>query len=312
MKRNYAFGFVIALIVLTGCPNSKSSTDAVELKMNLEKGKNYSYNTSTHFDMNMDVSGQKMATGLDMAYTFKLTLDHMDSAGNNILNSDIDAVKMKVDVMGMSMGYDSKEVIDTNHQDAMSGMLRKVFSGMIGKSFKLTINPLGGVEDVSGVEEMVTSMIEGMPGSEEEKAKMKQQLSQSFNKEQLRQTFAQAFNIYPGKPVKIGDTWNKEVDLGLKGMNNKQDIVYKVKDITSTSVILDMKGTIKASGNKTDSTKVPAAMDLSGSESGTMTIDRSSGMVNSGDIDINFKGIIDMKGTKMPMDMKGKIHITGK
>ena len=314
MKRNFTIVIALASIILAGCPASKSSTDVITLKLNLEKGKTYSYGTSTHFDMNMEVSGQKMATGLDMAYTYKIALDHADSVGNQVLNSTIDAIKFKAAVMGMSMGYDSKEVIDTSHQDAMSSMFRRIFSGMLGKSFKITIGPTGSIVDVSGVEEMITNMINGFPGSDEEKEKMKAQLSQSFNKEQVKQTFAQAFNLYPDKPVKIGDSWKKEVELGMKGMSNTQDITYKVKDITSSTVVLDLKGEIKTSrgGVHPDSTATAPAMDMNGSESGTITLDRTSGMATSGDIDMTMKGSVDMKGSKVPMDMKGKITLTNK
>ena len=313
MKRNLTILIALASIILAGCPASKSSTDVITLKLNLEKGKTYSYGTSTHFDMNMEVSGQKMATGLDMAYTYKIALDHADSSGNQVLNSTIDAIKFKAAVMGMSMGYDSKEVIDTSHQDAMSGMFRKIFSGMLGKSFKITIGPTGSIVDVSGVEEMITNMINGFPGTDEEKEKMKAQLNQSFNKEQVKQTFAQAFNLYPDKPVKIGDSWKKEVELGMKGMSNTQEITYKVKDITSSTVVLDLKGDIKSSeGAHSDSTATAPAMNLNGSESGSITLDRTSGMATDGDIDMTMKGSVDMKGSKVPMDMKGKIKLSNK
>ena len=309
MNRYSSIVIAIFSILLAGCPGSKSSTDVVQLKLNLEKGKSYVYNTSTHFDMNMN----KMATGVDLAYTFKLSLDSKDSAGNQILDSKIDALKFKADVMGMSMGYDSKEVIDTNHQDAFSGMFRKMFSGMLGKNFKITIGPTGTIENVTGVEEMVSGMLDGIPGGEEEKAKMKQQLNQSFNQDQVKQTFAQAFNFYPDKPVKIGDSWNKDVDFGVSGIKSTSQITYKVKDITSSSVILDMKGETKTlTKSAQDTTGMAPSTNFSGSSTGSMTVDRTTGLITAGDIDLTMKGSIDMKGNKMPMDMKGKITFGNK
>ena len=309
MKSVFSLMVILITIVVAGCDGSKTSGDAVQLKLNLVKGKTYTCGTNTHLDMKV----QSMATGLDMAYTYKIIADVVDSAGNQVVNSTIDGLKFKAEVMGMSMGYDSKEVIDTNHQDAMSGMVRKIFSGMLGRTFKVTINPNGNIEKVTGVEEIVNAMIEQIPGSDEDKEKMKQKLQQSFNPMQVKQTFAQLFNIYPNKPVKVGDSWNKDMDMGLGGMKSKQQITFTVKDITSSSIILNLKGDLKTLvASHQDSTNITPETHISGSETGIMTIDKISGLATSGDIDLNFKGSMDMKGSSTPMDIKGKITITNK
>ena len=309
MKTTVSHIIGLLVLLLGACQGSKTSSDVVQLKLNLENGKAYIYATNTHLDMTV----KGMATGLNMAYTYKLMNDSKDSAGNQVLLSTIDALKFKAEAMGMSMGYDSKEVIDTNHQDGMSRMVRSIFSGMLGKSFKVTVSPTGNIEKVTGVEEIVAAMIDGIPGSEEDKARMRQTLQQSFNPLQVKQTFAQAFNIYPDKPVKVGDTWNKDLDLGMAGMKSKQQIIFKVKDITASSVILDLKGELKSSMKPpTDSTDASASTNMTGSENGTMTIDRTSGLATSGDLDLNVKGSVNMKGTAMPMDIKGKITISNK
>ena len=300
-------------ILFAGCPASKSSTDAVQLKLNLEKGKTYTYGTKTHLDMNMEMMGQKMTTGLDMDFRYLIGLDKEDSAGNKVLKSTMGDVKFKAEVMGMSMGYDSKEKVDTAHQDPMSANFRRMFGGMIGKSFTVTVSPAGVIKEVGGVDELIASMTQSMPGSDEDKAKMKQQLGQSFNQQLIKQTFGQIFNVYPDKPVKVGDTWNKEVEFAMKGMNNKQEITYTVKNITSESVVLTMKGEIKSSGShQQDSTTQIPSMTMLGSETGTMTLDRNTGMASSGDIDMSLKGEVEMQGKKMPMEMKGKILLSNK
>ena len=313
MKKNRSLLIIAISILFAGCPASKSSTDAVQLKLNLEKGKTYTYGMKTHMDMNMEMMGQKMNTGFDMDFRYLIVLEKVDSQGNNIIKSTIGDLKVKAEVMGMSMGYDSKEKVDTSHQDAMSASFRKMFGGMVGKSFKVTLAPNGEVKEVEGVNELVTSMADAMPGSDEEKTKMKDQLSQSFNEQLIKQSYGQMFNLYPDKPVKVGDTWNKEVEFAMKGMNNKQEITYKVKEITADNVVLDLKGDIKTSGSTpSDSTTKAPAMSMTGTETGTMTLDRTSGMTTSGDIDMILKGMVEVQGKKMPMDMKMKVTLANK
>ena len=268
---------------------------------------------TNHVDMKMDAMGQKMTSGIDMDFRYLMSLEKIDSVGNNILKSTIGDMKFKIGMMGMSMGFDSKEKVDTNHEDAMSSMFRKIFSGMVNKSFMVTVGPKGDVLKVDGLEELVSGMMDAIPGTEESKTKMKEQLNQSFGEQQIKQSFGQIFNLYPDKPVKTGDSWNKEMDYELSGMKSKQLVTYKVKDITSDKVILDLKGDIKLSGNSQKDTSVTMpAMNIGGSENGTITLDRTSGLASSGDIDMTIKGDMQMKGKAMPMDMKVKISISNK
>ena len=308
-------GIIISLasIALAGCPASKKSTEAVQLKLNLQKQKTYTYSLKTHFDMDMQMMSQKVETGLDMDYRYLLNLDNTDSAGNTVLKSTIGDVKMKAEVMGMSMGYDSQERVDTNHQDPMSANFRKIFGGMLGKNFMVTLKPSGEIVHVAGLEDIVNGMANNIAGDDKDKAGMKDKLNESLNQQQIRQAFGQIFNVYPDKPVKIGDSWKREVALGIKGMNSKQVITYTVRDITPEHVVLDLKGDIRSSSDdklQADSAnKVPV---MNGSEVGVMTMDRVSGLATEGLIDLTVKGEIDLQGKKTPVDIKGKIIIGSK
>lgn len=312
MKHTSVTIILFVSMVLAGCPVAKKSIESVRLKLNLEKQKTYTYSLNTHFDMEMLMMSQKIGTGLDMDYRYLLNLDKIDSAGNTVLRSTIGDVKMKADVMGMSMGYDSRERVDTSHQDPMSANIRRMFAGMLGKTFQVTLSPSGEIQNIAGLEDIVTGMTNNLPGDEQDKAGMKDKLNESLNQQQIRQAFGQVFNLYPDKPVKIGDHWKREVALGIKGMNSNQAITYTVSDITPDKVVLDLKGEIRSSTDKqlTDSTnKLPV---MNGSEAGTISIDRTSGLATSGSIDLNIKGEITLQGKKSPVDIKGKIIIGNK
>ena len=316
MKKSLIKLFVVASVsfFVFGCNNSKNSKDLVDLKLNVEKGRKFDYLLSTHFDMNMDMMSQKITTTGDVDYGYDLVVDDVNANGDRMITSTIKAVKFKLGSMGMTMGYDSKEVVDTAHQDPMSSMFRKMFSSMIGKSFKMTITQKGEVKNLTGLTEMLDAMIAGMPGTEEEKIKIRQQVSQSFNSDQVAQTFSQGFTIYPDKPVKVGDSWTKNNTMGISGMKSATNITYTVKEVKSDEVIVDLKGTIisakeeNAKDSSATATTKPQ-MDLKGDEVGSMTINRSTGLPSSSTINMTMKGNVDVKGMKSPMDMTAKVKI---
>lgn len=306
------FGTILAAlavgIVLTGCPGGKSGNgDAIELKFNLQKGNTYTYGMKTHFDIDMEMMGKEMKTSADMDFGFNMKVDDVDAAGNRLMSTTYDAIRFKMNAMGMDMGYDSKNVGDTSKENIMQGMFRKIFGGMLGKTFKMTMSPKGEITKVEGMKELTESMLNNMDLPEAEKEQARKQMEQSFSEDQIKQSFGQGFGFYPDKPVKVGDSWNKTLERDMSNMKMNIETKYTVKEIKDAVVILETKGVIKANGS--DSVTV-AKMDMSGDMKGIMEIDRSSGMAQKGNMDMDIK--ITIPGMSKPMAMKANITIEGK
>ncbi len=309
MKKIFLSSFAIAItaVLFTACNGSKSgSTDVVDLKLNLQKGKTYTYTTKTNMNMDMEVMGKPMNTAGNVDFGFKLKVNDIDPQNNYQLSCSYNAIRFKMNAMGMDMGYDSNNPGDTSNENMMNGMLRKVFSSMVGQTFKLTMSPKGEVMKIEGLNELVQSMTESIRVPEQLKESMKKQMAQSFNEEQIKQGFAQGFYIYPDKPVKVGDSWHKNFDKAMNNLQMNQDMTFTVKEINSSAVVLELSGKISSSAGKDSA--VAIKMDLSGDEKGTMEMSRTTGMVTNGNIDMNMK--MSARGT--PMTMKVKTIIEGK
>ena len=307
-KLFYGVAVVVLSINLWGCPGSKSTSDAVELKFNLEKGKTYVYAMKTHFDMNMEMMGKKMETGGDVDFGFKMKVEDVDAQGNRMLSNTYDAIRFRMNAMGVDMGYDSKNTGDTTKESMMSGMFRKIFSGMVGKTFKMTMSPSGEVSKIEGLTEMVQSMSEHLDLPENMREKMSGQFKESFNEEQIKQSFQQGFGFYPGKPVKPGDSWTKNMKTNMNKMAMDVDTKYTVKEIKDNTAFLELSAVLKAAGR--DSASVTSSMDIKGDSKGTMEIDLATGLNKHGRMDMTMK--ISSPALQQPMDMKMTVNMEGK
>ena len=302
------FATVSISIVFTACNNSKSGGgDVVDLKLNLQKGKTYTYTMKTNMNMDMEVMGKPMNTTGNIDFGFRMNVEDVDAQNNYRIATTYDAIRFKMNAMGMDMGYDSKNVGDTTRENMVNGMMRKVFGGMMGKTFKITMSPKGEVLKIEGLKELVESMEANIEVSEQMKTAMHKQMSESFSEDQIKQSFAQAFSIYPDKPVKVGDSWNKNLDRDMSQVKMSQNLTFTVKEINSSAVVLELTGKIASSMGK-DSTAPAMKMDLSGDEKGTMQMDRNTGMISQGDIDMDMK----MSAMGKPMTMKVKTTIVSK
>lgn len=298
------FLFTISAILI-GCKNSSNET--VDLKFNLDKGKTYLYKMNNHFDIDMEMMGKKMSTGGDMDFGFKMKIDDVDNQGNKMISTTYDAIRFKVSTMGANIGYDSKNAGDTTNENPASTMFRKMFGGMVGKTFKITMTPKGGITKIEGIKEIMQSVMENVNVPAEAKAQMEAQMQQSFSDDQVKQNFGFGFDFYPEKPVKIGDSWSKNLDRSINNMKMNMDMKYTLKDIKEKTVLIDVAGKIKTSGNESDKA---TGVNMNGDTKGSMEIDKATGTVNHCEMEMTIKGTVP--GLSQPMDMKSKITIEAK
>jgi hypothetical protein len=213
-----------------------------------------------------------------------------DSQGIKTIKSTYDRIRMNMDVPGQKMEIDTDKprensgVTASDPMDMMNGM----FHAIKGKSFVMKVNAEGDVTEVQGLDEMSTAMLDGMNLDADMRPRMEAAFKQQFNEESMKQSFSQAFNIFPNKAVKLGDKWDK--DLALNNGMMKMKTTYTVKDISGDKVTLDAVSQFDMMGSK-------------GSQNGTFVVDAKTGLVTSGDYTQKFEG---------PMNMTSKGKITGK
>lgn len=282
------------------CQSSKASASKL-LRFNLEKGRGYDYEMI--WDMNQEVMGQDLKINVSAGYS----IDILDDDGNTKTMSAVyNAFKMNMQVMGMEINVDTNQPapqLDTSDMKgnpaAMSAMMNKLFSGIKGKKFTMKVNKEGEVIEVLGFDKIAEAMADSMGLPEEGREKMKEMAAQRFNGDDIKKNFSQLFYIFPNKEVKIGDSWEKDFQIGSGEMPAKYNTTYTVKDIEGDIITLNAKTDIE-SGSE--------AIKIKGEQTGKLLVDSKSGLVLNADFDMDLKTSVAGK----TMDLKGKGKIKGK
>jgi hypothetical protein len=126
--------------------------------------------------------------------------------GTATLRQVIDSVRMEMNTPMGKMGFDSTD--PTALQDP-TGMMKSIFSSMVGEPFTVVLAPNGKVEKVEGMSRLMDKMLKSLPqnpGSLPITDALKNSLSDEAMKGLLGQGFAQ----FPAKPVRVGETWTGE------------------------------------------------------------------------------------------------------
>lgn len=305
MKNQIKLNAIFLLLILGFNVHAQKS----ELKLKLEKGKEYYQNTKNNVAISQTINGQAMLINMDNdgITVFKVN----DIEGDNYV-MDVSFKELEV---GLEMGPQIMTFSSKNEQkDPFSTILK----ALVNKSFTMIMNTHGRVIEVRGMDELwllVEKETESIPAAQ--KTQIMGQLKQSYNTKQLTSNIEVLSAIYPKEVVKKKNVWE---------INTKMEGAYSA-DIKRSFVLEDLdknQATIK--GNSTIKTKptseytivngMETRFDLEGTISSTFTLDVKTGWVISASIDQEIRGnsFIKVQGQEMtvPMEVKSFTKLSDK
>jgi len=291
--------FLLALTVFFA--SCKTTSEAVNLKVLMPKGTQYEYTSSMDMNMTQNFQGQEMKMSNKMTFMYLFDVIR-DSANWKTVTSTIQRMKMDMNAMGQNMSFDTDNATDTS---GPMGMMNRMFAGIKGKQFSFTINDKGEVGTVSGMRELVESMV---PADMPNRQQALQQMGAGLNEESFKQNIQQSFAVFPKNPVKIGDSWKDTTTMTNQGMTMKSANTYTLESVDKGNAVIKISSVLSSDQSKINGMD----MSLKGSNNGKYTYDMSTGMV----LDGNLKMLMDMEmsaqGQKVPMKIDTDVKITGK
>jgi len=247
----------VVIMALPACKN-----DAVTLKMNFAPGSKYEQ--SAIVNTKVEQGGKSANSMVQMDYIYTV------SAGQGTdrkIDVTYDRIHMDMSRPGSTMSYDSKK--DSISMDNPISIVGK----LVNKSFSMVVTETGEVQSVSGVQDMLSGMVDP---SNPMTIAIRDQLAQQYNDSSIRNSMQQAFNVYPDKPVRPGDKRNKTLNISSGNMTGIAcNTAYTLKDVTGGTAHISMTATLN--GN----TNTPAgSIAISGTETGSMNMDVATGLVS--------------------------------
>ena len=307
MKKLFFVLMAFSAASLLYCCKGTKSADGLDLKFNLQKGEKFLYTAGMDMHSRQSVMGKDMDvnTKMDMSYTFEVT---GDSAGWKQVNATISKIAMNMDAGGMQIKFDSDDPASLDSTNPMA-KVGQIFGAMKGGKFGFTMNEKGKVGNVTGIREMMEHAVASLNDPTASTALIAG-LSKTFDENQFKQNLEQSFGIYPDKPVKAGDSWNKTMTMNNAGIIMKMDNTYTLESVDNNNANVKMSSKI-SSGS--DSAKLMGMnMDMNGTMEGTMQFDIATGMPVKGLSTMQMNMKMKNQGMEMPMNMTFTMNITGK
>ena len=280
----------------------------VDLKLNLEKGKEYTQKTAVANITKQTMMGQVMEINTTATSTtfMELAEDNGKTDTYKIWYGD---VGMSMTGMGQTQAFSS----DTSSLETVDPM-SAVLASLTNKKFDAKITEKGMVEEVMGLEEMVKEATADMPGG----PAMAAQIAGSFGDDGLAKNLELTTDIFPEKGVKVGDSWTKE-QFTSTGLPIIAITTYTLKSVDDGMAVVDVQANLETAPNNasTEMQGMEATQYYEGERNGTLNVDVASGWVTSGMLQDDIVGSITLApnaqmpdGMTIPIEMINNITIS--
>lgn len=259
------------------------SDPKVDLQLNLQAGDQYLYSVGMNQQIVQEVMGQSMTIDqrMNTDYAYK------------VLSNDGKLIKIEVAYKRIQMHFDMPQNQIEYDSDLPAAGNLSALDALIDKPFTIFMTPEGNVNKVEGYSEMIS----GLEMADE----IKDMLSDSSLVQSLD------MNIYAGRPVAMGESWNISKTMDISPVLMTSDLTYTLEGSSEDLAWINVNGEISAVSKEAD-----YDLELSGKQEGTMETDIRTGMVSSGQIEMDIEAKLIAQGFEIPMTMKMEVTISGR
>ncbi|HJN06543.1 MAG TPA: DUF6263 family protein [Bacteroidales bacterium] len=242
---------------------------SVELQYNLNKGDKYLFITDIDMDMTFDARGTTTTMNSVMGIQMTSLINNID--GKEITQEiTIDRIKMNQQIFGMELNYDSGD--SSTFTSGMGAQIGEQMNKIIGATVMIIMDNHGNYKEVDF-------------GSITDNS----DLIDNFGS-------GNSYAVYPEKKVKVGDSWETDIKP-LEKSEMKVHVVYTLLKMTRKQAVIGVEGVL--SGNEVEGQEI----NLSGTTTGEMIVDRKTGMLIQSTIDTEIALDLERGDVKIPATM---------
>ena len=274
MERRTNWGvFLAAFVVLVSGVCTAGAADKIQYRLKLKTGEKYFIKNVNDQKITQSFMGQTQTTEQTMGFGLDMDVAAVDAAGN------MDVVQKYSWVTFKQKGPMGDVVYDSAKPSGPVPAAAQSFAALLGESMTLKITPQGQVLEVGGLKKMRENVAKKLPAEQREQAlaALERFLSEPMVKELTQNSMA----MYPEEPVGVGDSWARKVVLS-QGFAAIIESRYTVKDRKGGTATLAVASTIQPNPNGKPMEMGPMKLtyNLSGKQTGTMTLDESTGLAS--------------------------------
>jgi sRNA-binding regulator protein Hfq len=277
------------------------------LKLNLEKGKEYKINSTTIQNMVMTVNGMQMNTDVN---SFNAITYLPDSLGKEymIVKVTFDSVISNVNNPYRPMKINSNKPGDKKSPE---NLMSNVWSTLSKNPLIVKLSYTGKVIDIrnlNAIMDSVSKQLDSLP--ETMKPQMKGAVDNALSFDVLKMIVESAMSYLNDQPINSGDKWESKYTIKPSGMELSITTKFKCKNIENNQANISGDVLIESPENAVmNMGGQQAPFDLRGMGTSEMSVDLNTGLVIKGKMKQKMQGSMTIQGNPMPMNIESTTEI---
>ncbi len=287
------------------------------LEYNFSKGDEQTQRMVVDMTMDMDFMGMQTQTEIrmDMAVDFKV---------NDVRDTLYD-VEVQYRNLKMSANVGGETMMEMDSDKEASGdvaVANALIGALVGHPIDFVFTKSGKAEYVGGFEAIFEEMANAVGTGLDDRSKraMIDNIGKQFNDESLQQMFRQNAALFPGYPVKVGDSWNVKTEANTSVMPINVNMNMTLTRVKGSVATISGEGVISSPGKKNGIlvTKPDAAaansmpeVKVTGTQKGYVNIDLNTGWIVDGEYLQDFNMVMP-GGSSTPQNVRSKITFSSK
>lgn len=298
MKKFLSFSLLFALISMTAYSQIKLSYD-------LNENTSYDSKIILKQDISQTMMGQTQNIDSDQGYGVNITVMGINDDTYS-MKLTYSSIMVKSPMAGLD--YDSETATSEPTGSA------KAVSSVIGSEVTFDMTKNGAVSNIEGMKAMLDKMVENMELTDEAQASaFKAQMSAQYNAESIESQMKRTMINFPDKELNKGDTWSEDQSIATPFAMNIQTS-YELADYDNENVTINVTSDIFTEGESASMGGATMTPDLSGVQSGTIVLDRKTGLVISSNLEQLISGVLNITSPQemeVPMEISGNTDVKG-
>jgi len=283
--RYFWFLTAITSLFFLGCKEGSNKNKAVNLGLNFPAGTTYVYLMDSRQTIQQQMNGMNSEISQHMKLQSSYIVEN--AAGNNKkLTINYDRFYIKSSSNGLEMEFDSQDSTKQPAELAGAGQI-------VNHPFSIVVDTKG---EILKVDQHLA------PGDS-----ASFQLSDSS----IRQMMEQTLNVYPEKPVKPGDSWQRTFATNVGFMDMQVVSTYKLVSLSDEQAHIEIDATIKSKASRHPEIQ-DMQIEMNGTQTGSMDIEIETGLIIDSRFVQNVTGKMVLTGNEIPMTLTSETRIFGK
>ena len=299
------WSFKMVLLSVAVMLQCSCNSTPIEIKLNLEKGKEYTQSSTSTFTTKI---GFPDGNTMDMPITIALMMSFIvESESDTAYLVEVKYKKLSMTMkmpQGVPMTFDSESADD---------IMSKSFQGIVDNPFKIVLLKNGRVSsvDMSAFWEKFDSSLEWLPSMQKEQ--VFEQVKQAYGEKALKGNLEQVFAYLPEKSVDKGEKWHTQIELNAN-FPATMDSEYRLEKIAKDYLVITGTSNISTNGLQDAITQSSGGelmkYNLTGMATSNIKVDRNTGWVIAATIKQTLKGKSIIGDVEMSMEMIGEMKYT--